>query len=103
MEKRPTGLARIDLSSPLPPQPLPILQALPDLALEAAFWRIVELAAAKRLGEVVLARKRVRCVVVVVVARAVAFAFHQLGRRVEDVLRRQQRTGFLGGAHRLAE
>ena len=50
------------------PQLRPVVQPLPDLALEAALGRIVELLAAERFREVVLARERVRRVVVVVVA-----------------------------------
>src|SRR4029450_10586968 len=80
--------------SPIPvlPQLRPILQPLPDLALEAALGRVVELPAPHGLWEVVLAGKRFGGVVIVVVARAVAFRFHQFGRRVEDVLGRQQRA-----------
>src|SRR5258707_10062853 len=44
----------VPLFSPL----RPIVQALPDLALEAAVGRIVEFLPAKRLGEVILAGER---------------------------------------------
>src|SRR5256885_14889748 len=63
------------------PQLLPILQPLPDLALEAALRRIVEFLAAQRLREVILAREGLRRIVVVFVACAVVFLFHQLGWR----------------------
>ena len=52
----------------------PVVEPLPDLALEAALRRIVELLPAERFREIVLAGKRLRRVVVVFVARAVAFA-----------------------------
>ena len=39
---------------------------------------------------------------VVLIALAIAFLLHQLGRRVEDVFWRQQRTVLLGAAHRRA-
>src|SRR5689334_3772396 len=74
----------------------PVFEPLPDLALEATLGRIVELVTAERLGEVVLAREGLLGVVVVGVAAAVALGLHQLGRRVEDVLGRQQRAALLG-------
>src|SRR3979490_1206731 len=76
---------------PLLPQLRPIIQPLPDLALEAALGRIVKFLPAERLREIVLARKRIGRVVVVVVTRAVAFLLHQPGRRIEDMLGREQR------------
>ena len=85
------------------PQLRPILQALADFALEAALGRIVELLPAEFFREIVLAGERLLGVVVVFVARAVAFGLHQLGRRIEDVLGRQQRAGLLGGALGRAE
>src|SRR6266702_8959168 len=80
------------LRSPLPPQLRPVLEPFPDLALEAAVGRIVEGLTSQRFREIVLAREGVRRVVVVLVATSVAFRFHQLGRRIQDVLWRQQRT-----------
>ena len=67
-------------------------QPLADLALEAAIGRIVEVLAAHLLRKIVLAGKGIGLVVIVLVALAVALFLHQLGRRVEDVLRRQQRA-----------
>ena len=58
---------------------------------------------AQRVREIVLAGKRIRRVVVVFVAAAIAFGLHQLGRRIEDVLWRQQRTALLRRAHRRAK
>src|SRR5262245_14453338 len=81
------------------PQFRPILQALSNLALEAALGRIVEPLAAERLREVVLSGEGVARIVVVVVACAVALRLHQPGGRVEDVLGRQQRAALLGGGH----
>src|SRR6185437_16459063 len=69
------------------PQPRPVFEPLFDLALEAARGGIVEGAAANRLGPVVLARERVGRVVVVLIVRAVALAFHEPGRGVEDGFR----------------
>src|SRR5580704_10299082 len=77
---------RRPLPAPLAAELRPILQALPDLAFEAALRRVVEALPSQRLGEIVLAGKRLRRVVIVFVALAVAFALHELGRRVEDVL-----------------
>src|SRR5215475_6626502 len=85
-------------SAALPAQLGPIVEALSDLALKAALRRIVKLLPSERFGEIVLARKRFRRVVVVLVAGAVAFLLHQLGRRIEDVLRRQERARLLGDA-----
>src|SRR5262249_15122649 len=74
------------LLPPLSPQLRPIFEPLPDLALEAAFGRVVEARPAQLLGEIVLAGKCIRHVVIVFIARAVALSLHQLGRCVEDVL-----------------
>jgi hypothetical protein len=52
----------------LAPEPGPVVQPFADFALEAAVGRIVERLAAQRLGKIVLARERVRRVVVVGVA-----------------------------------
>src|SRR5580692_6832969 len=89
--RRPAGEVRdcLSFATPLAPQLCPIFEALADFAFKPALGRIVELPAAERFGEIVLAGKRFLAVVVVFVARTVAFGFHQLGRRVEDVLGRQ--------------
>src|SRR5665647_3962420 len=70
----------------------PIVEALPDLAFESAFGRIVELLARQRVRKIVLSRESFILVMIVGVAAAIAFRLHQLGRRVENVLGRQQRT-----------
>src|SRR3954469_18751928 len=80
----------------------PVVQALPDLALEPALRRIIERLAAEFFREIVLAGERLLLVVVVGIAAAVSFRLHQIGRRIEDVLGRQQRTILLGGAFRRA-
>src|SRR5258708_5311408 len=79
--RRPVGEVRdcLSIAAPLAPQLGPIFEALADFALKAALGRIVELAAAERFGEIVLAGKRLLGIVVVFVARAVAFGLHQLG------------------------
>src|SRR5581483_6680536 len=74
------------IAAPLFPQLGPIVQALPDFALEAALGRIVEGLPRQRVGKVILTAEGFFGVVVVGVAAAVAFLLHQLGRRVEDVL-----------------
>ena len=85
-------------------QPRPMLQAPLQLRLEAAPVRGVELLARHAVGEIVLAGEGLRRVVVVGVARAVAVLLHQLGRRVEDVLRAASGLPrLLGGAHGGAE
>src|SRR5262249_58381730 len=84
---------------PFLPQLRPIFQPFPDLAFETALGRVVELLAAERLREVVLAGEGVGRIVVVVVPGAVALRFHQPRRRVEDVLGRQQRATSLGRRH----
>jgi hypothetical protein len=58
----------LSFPAPLPPQLGPIFKALPDLALEAAFGRIVELPAAELLRKIILAGKGIRRVVIVFVA-----------------------------------
>src|SRR5271170_4881674 len=55
---------------PLPPQPRPVFEPLPDLALEAALDRLVEGVAADLLRPVVLAAESVGRVVVVSVVGA---------------------------------
>src|SRR5262249_31824175 len=99
------GDVRIELFSPapvvglsLPSQLRPIFQPLPDLAFEAALGWVVELLPSQLFGEIVLPGKRLGRFVIVVVAFAIALRLHQLGRRVEDVLRRQQRACLPGGA-----
>src|ERR1700730_3689703 len=102
---RRAGAVRGCLSRPAPlfAQLGPVFEPLLYLALETALRRIVELAAAERFGEIILAGKRLRRVVIVFVTGAIAFASHQPGRRIEDVLGRQQRAGLFRGAHGLAE
>src|SRR5262245_66434332 len=84
---------------PLLPQLRPVVQPLLDLALEAALGRVVELLAAERFREVILAGEGVRRVMVVVVACAVALRFHQAGWGIEDVLGRQERAALLSRLH----
>ena len=52
---RVNAVSRRALLPPLLPQLFPPLQPLPDLALEAALRRVVEVLAAERVGPVVLA------------------------------------------------
>src|SRR5580693_870235 len=70
----------------------PVLQALADLALEAAIRRIVEGLTPHALRKVILPRKALRRIMVVLIAFPVTFRLHQRGRRIEDVFGRQQRT-----------
>src|SRR3954464_1656540 len=88
------------LRFPVASQLGPILQALPDLALKTSVGWIVKRVAAERFRKVVLAGEGIRRVVVVFVAASIAFRLHQLGRRIEDMLWRQQRAGLLCRAHR---
>src|ERR1044072_4300584 len=88
--------------TPLLPQLVPVLESLPDLALETALDRVIEFLAAERFREVVLAGERFRGVVIVCVARSVPLFFHQSRRRVEDVLGRKQRAALLRNPHRAA-
>src|SRR5580658_1016354 len=90
--RRPAGAARgcLSLVAPLVAQLFPIVEALPDLPLEAALGRIVEFLTAKLLGEIVLAGECLGRVMVVFVSRPIAFGLHQLSRCVEDVLGREQ-------------
>ncbi len=83
---------RSRLLLPLRPQPRPIIEPLPHLALEAALHRLIQPPPPDRLGPIVLAGERVGLVVVVGVVGAVTLALHQLGRRVEDRLRRRGRA-----------
>src|SRR5690242_14281693 len=78
------------VAPPLPAQLRPVVQPLPDLALEAALGRVVEGFAAELVGKIVLTREGIRRVVVVVVARAIPLLLHQPGRRIQDMLGRQQ-------------
>src|SRR5437868_3234087 len=75
---------------PLLPQLRPIIQPLPDLAFETAFDGIIEFWPAQAFRKIILARERFRRVVIVMIAFAVALLLHQPGRRVEDMLGRQQ-------------
>src|SRR5882672_10644206 len=74
--RRPAGVVRdcLSIAAPLAPQFCPVFEALADFALKAAFRRIVELPAAERLGEIILAGECFLAVVVVFVAGAVAFS-----------------------------
>src|SRR4051812_10885259 len=87
------------VSLALPPQLRPVIKPLADLALKAAIGRVVKSLAAERFREVVLAGEGVRRIVVVFVAAAIAFLLHQLGRRIQNMFRRQQRTALLRRAH----
>src|SRR5690606_6113859 len=78
---------------PFLPELVPVGDTLADLALEAALDGLVEDLWLHLLGPVVVAREAVLGIVVVSVALAVADLLHQLGRRVEDVLRRHQAAG----------
>src|SRR5580704_15919732 len=60
--------ARLSTSAPFAAELRPIVEPFPDLTLEAAFGRIVELLAAERFREIVLSGERVFAVVVVFVA-----------------------------------
>src|SRR5207237_5526149 len=86
--------------TPLLAQLRPIFQALSDLTLEAALGRIVEGLAPELLGEIILAGEGVGRIMVVAISCPIAFRLHQLRRRVEDVLGRQQRARLLGRTHR---
>src|ERR1700694_6109196 len=90
-------------STALSPQIRPVIEALANLALVSAIGRIVKSLAAKGFREIVLSGEGFRRVVIVFVAAAIAFRLHQSGRRVQDMLRRQQRTALLCGAHRRAK
>src|SRR5689334_1139051 len=69
-------------------QPRPVFEPLSDLALEAALRRIVELSAAERFREIILAGKPLGRIVIVCIAGAIAFVSHEASRRIEDVLGR---------------
>src|SRR5262249_58440255 len=73
-------------------QPRPVFEPLFDLALEPAFRRVVELTPAECFREVILPGEGIRRVVIVFVARTVAFTAHEARWRIEDVLQRQQRA-----------
>src|SRR4029079_17170033 len=100
---------------PLRPPPRPPLgEADPDLLLGAALGRAVVDAATKSVGQVLLAHLRVRGVVGVLVAAAVAEVTHEPGGGVAQVQRhrlrgllldvaagrrpRRRNPGWLGGA-----
>jgi len=103
--RRRAAAARASLSSaaPLFAQLCPVLQPLSDLALEAALGRIVKFLPAQLFRKIILAGKCAFRVVIVFVAGTITLILHQLGRRIEDALWRQQRTGLLGRALRGAE
>src|SRR5688500_17620124 len=85
------------------PQLCRIVEPLSDLALTAAFGRIVEGLPSARCREVVLPGTSFRRVVIVLVAGAVALRRHQVGGGIQDVLGRQQRTILLRDALGFAE
>src|SRR6187431_1239400 len=68
---------------PLAAQLRPVIQPLPDLALEAAFGRIVEILPWQRVGKIILAGKGVLGVVIIGIAAAIAFFLHQPRRRIQ--------------------
>src|SRR5207248_11090878 len=76
-------------------QLVPIIEALFDLALEAALARPIEAAAGDPVRKIVLAGEAFLGGVVVDRALAVAEIAHQPRRRVEDVHRRHQRAGLV--------
>src|SRR5260370_605507 len=80
-------------------QALPIVQTLANLALEAAVDRLVEGLARQAVGEIVLTGEAVLGIRVVAIAGTVALLLHELGRRVQDMLRRHQRAGRLARPH----
>src|ERR1700730_14232084 len=73
--RRPAGVVRDcpSIAAPLAPQLRPIFEALADFALKAAVRRIVELPAAELFREIILAGECFLAVVIVFVARAIAF------------------------------
>src|SRR4249920_864899 len=94
---------RGSFGGPLLPQLRPIFQAFSDLALEAAFGRIVKCLPLQRVGKIVLARESFFGIVVVGIAPAVTLLLHQSGRCIEDMFWRQQGTRFLRRAHSSTE
>src|SRR5690606_8459301 len=75
---------------PLTAQLCPIIEPLAYLPFKPAVRWIVISLPSHLFREIVLPGKGVRLVVVIAVARAVAFFLHQLGRGVEYVLRRKE-------------
>src|SRR5438034_2461522 len=82
--------------APVAPELGPVIQPLADLAFETSFRRIVIAFALHRLGKIILAGKRVRFVMIVLVAGAIFLLFHQPRRCIEDDLGRRQGAGLLG-------
>src|SRR6185369_17753019 len=76
----------------------PIVQPLANASLETAVAGLVEGLAFHSFRPVILSRKGLVGIVVVGIAFAVADGLHQPGRRIEDMHRRHQRAGFLGGS-----
>src|SRR5580704_14558048 len=76
--RRPAGVVHdcLSLAAPLAPQFCPVFEALADFAFKTALGGIVELLSSERLGEIVLAGKRLLGIVVVFVARTIAFGLH---------------------------
>ena len=60
--------------------------------------RLIEVLTLHAVRKIVLAGEGLGLVMVVGIAAAIAFVFHQLGGRVENMFRRQQRAAFLGRA-----
>src|SRR5262249_3819621 len=92
------AVALLQLLAPL----IPIVQPLANLGLEAAVGGLVKSLRAHAFGPVILPGEGVIGVMVIGVALAVADVLHEACRRVEDVHRRDQRTGLLGRAPGLA-
>src|SRR5258705_12196754 len=82
-----------------PSQLRPVIQPLADFALKTAVRRIVEGFPSERFRKIVLPGEGVRRIVVVFVTRTIAFRLHQLGRRIENMFWRQQRTALFRGPH----
>src|SRR5690606_6707123 len=71
-------------------QSVPVRDPLPHLSLETALDRVIVDLWVHLLGPVIGTRETVLGIVVIGIVLAVADVLHQLGRCVEDVLRRHQ-------------
>src|SRR5579883_2215868 len=80
------------------PQLGPILQALLDLALEAAIDGTIEDLPRQIVRKIVLPRKALGRVGIIDIALAIAEIAHEPCRRVDAVHRRHERAALLGGA-----
>ena len=76
---------------------------LPHLAFKAAVLRLVKIRSRHAIRKVVLAGERIRRLMVVVVAGAVAELLHELRRRIQNMRRRHQAAGLPRAAPRRAE